>query len=85
MAQAPSLQLGEPECFGRRPSFRRPAAFQTCGGRLAESLQVWRPGLPARSERTPSMLWKGFQRPKRLEFERETLTGSVRPVLRAAI
>jgi DNA-directed RNA polymerase subunit alpha len=29
-------------------------------------------GLPARKER--HMLWKGFQRPKRLEFERETLT-----------
>src|SRR6185503_5382272 len=25
-------------------------------------------------ERTCQMLWKGFQRPKRLEFERETLT-----------
>jgi DNA-directed RNA polymerase subunit alpha len=25
-------------------------------------------------ERTQQMLWKGFQRPKRLEFERETLT-----------
>src|SRR4051812_25755896 len=25
-------------------------------------------------ERIEAMLWKGFQRPKRLEFERETLT-----------
>ena len=37
-------------------------------------MQVWRPELPARGERTNHMLWKGFQRPKRLEFERETLT-----------
>jgi DNA-directed RNA polymerase subunit alpha len=37
-------------------------------------VQVWRPELPARGERMMSMLWKGFQRPKRLEFERETLT-----------
>ena len=36
--------------------------------------QVWRPGLPARSRKDNMMLWKGFQRPKRLEFERETLT-----------
>ena len=41
-----------------------------------------RPPRPARPGRmdvghvkgTPTMLWKGFQRPKRLEFERETLT-----------
>jgi hypothetical protein len=26
------------------------------------------------AERNKAMLWKGFQRPKRLEFERETLT-----------
>jgi DNA-directed RNA polymerase subunit alpha len=37
-------------------------------------MQVWRPGLPARWRKDVSMLWKGFQRPKRLEFERETLT-----------
>src|SRR5437899_1817378 len=36
-------------------------------------MQVWRPvcGPVAKGY---SMLWKGFQRPKRLEFERETLT-----------
>jgi DNA-directed RNA polymerase subunit alpha len=37
-------------------------------------MQVWRPGLPARAKGTFIMLWKGFQRPKRLEFERDTLT-----------
>src|SRR5437762_8624234 len=43
----------------------RPAALQTCGGRPVNILA----GLGDRT-----MLWKGFQRPKRLEFERETLT-----------
>jgi DNA-directed RNA polymerase subunit alpha len=38
------------------------------------STQVWLPATPAAGERTTTMLWKGFQRPKRLEFERETLT-----------
>ena len=37
-------------------------------------LQVWRPVCGPVSERDRQMLWKGFQRPKRLEFERETLT-----------
>src|SRR4051812_38049498 len=37
-------------------------------------MQVWRPELPARSRKEDTMLWKGFQRPKRLEFERDTLT-----------
>jgi DNA-directed RNA polymerase subunit alpha len=37
-------------------------------------MQVWRPELPARSRKEHTMLWKGFQRPKRLEVERETLT-----------
>src|SRR5437588_734844 len=43
----------------------RPAALQTCGGRPVNILA----GLG-----DINMLWKGFQRPKRLEFERETLT-----------
>src|SRR5262245_62124463 len=39
------------------------------------SLQVWRPRLSARHAKgIHTMLWKGFQRPKRLEIERETLT-----------
>ena len=37
-------------------------------------LQVWRPVCGPVGERDRHMLWKGFQRPKRLEFERETLT-----------
>jgi DNA-directed RNA polymerase subunit alpha len=37
-------------------------------------MQVWRPDDRLAGERTDTMLWKGFQRPKRLEFERETLT-----------
>src|SRR6195256_72320 len=37
-------------------------------------LQVWRPVCGPVRERNTSMLWKGFQRPKRLELERETLT-----------
>ena len=37
-------------------------------------MQVWRPELPARLRKDITMLWKGFQRPKRLEFERDTLT-----------
>src|SRR5438067_5360126 len=37
-------------------------------------MQVWRPVCGPVGERTHTMLWKGFQRPKRLEFERETLT-----------
>ena len=37
-------------------------------------MQVWRPVCGPVSERDTNMLWKGFQRPKRLEFERETLT-----------
>ena len=36
--------------------------------------QVWRPKLSARMRKGDQMLWKGFQRPKRLEVERETLT-----------
>src|ERR1700740_1937369 len=36
-------------------------------------LQVWRPICGPVCERDSDM-WKGFQRPKRLEFERETLT-----------
>ena len=31
-------------------------------------------GLPARSRKERDDMWKGFQRPKRLDFERETLT-----------
>src|SRR6185369_5962672 len=37
-------------------------------------LQVWRPVCGPVAKGIPHMLWKGFQRPKRLEFERETLT-----------
>tara|TARA_B100001123_G_C15319244_1_gene1027342 strand:- start:249 stop:1280 length:1032 start_codon:yes stop_codon:yes gene_type:complete len=37
-------------------------------------MQAWRPGLPARWRKELLMLWKGFQRPKRIDFERDTLT-----------
>lgn len=37
-------------------------------------MQAWRPGLPARWREELLMLWKGFQRPKRIDFERSTLT-----------
>src|SRR5271154_760110 len=36
-------------------------------------MQVWRP-VCGPDAKGINMLWKGFQRPKRLEFERETLT-----------
>jgi DNA-directed RNA polymerase subunit alpha len=41
--------------------------------------QVWSDGAPGgraggQAKGSHAMLWKGFQRPKRLEFERETLT-----------
>ena len=39
-------------------------------------LQVWRPGCGPVSERNIDMLWKGFQRPKRLEFERVVVRGA---------
>ena len=61
-------ELAEPPASLRRPQLsdlRREA-----GG---HNPQVWRPGWWPVSERNV-MLWKGFQRPKRLEFERETLT-----------
>ena len=37
------------------------------------------------AERTDSMLWRGFQRPKVLEYDRETLTGPVRALSCAAV
>src|SRR6201988_1034122 len=39
-------------------------------------MQVWRPVCGPVAKGT-TMLWKGFQRPKRLEFERETRTERV--------
>src|SRR6185436_7014649 len=49
-------------------ALHRPAA----GGR--RSLAGLEARLRARWRKDSTMLWKGFQRPKRLEFERETLT-----------
>jgi DNA-directed RNA polymerase subunit alpha len=58
--------------FNRNPPARSLTDLRReAGGR---NLQVWRPGLPARWRKDIPMLWKGFQRPKRLEFERDTLT-----------
>src|SRR5687767_6582011 len=60
-----------------RPHFayRRPAALQTCSGRPAgHTRRSGGRGCRPVRERNTAMLWKGFQRPKRLDFERETLT-----------
>src|SRR4051812_24112362 len=49
-----------------------PQLTQTCGVRSAVISRSGGPSAgPTKGYR---MLWKGFQRPKRLEFERETLT-----------
>ena len=60
-----------PSLIGRS---RRPAALHrpAAGGR--RSLAGLEARLRARRRKERHMLWKGFQRPKRLEFERETLT-----------
>src|SRR5262245_59418857 len=54
----------------------RPQPFQTCGGRRGAKRQVWRAAhdRTARYRKEHAMLWKGFQRPKRLDVERDTLT-----------
>ena len=63
------LSLDQSRYVSRRPAaLYRPAA----GGR--RSLAGLEARLRARWRKDTRMLWKGFQRPKRLEFERETLT-----------
>jgi hypothetical protein len=59
-------QLFRPAAGGRRSHSTAGLGSETCrsGGRAAGPF----------GERTGTMLWKGFQRPKRLDFERETLT-----------
>src|SRR5204863_7739179 len=53
----------------------RPAAFTDLRREVDGHVQVWRPGLRAHRRKDKCLMWwKGFQRPKRLEFERETLT-----------
>jgi len=47
---------------------------QTCGGRSAVTCRSGGPSAGPLAKGQKPMLWKGFQRPKRLEFERETLT-----------
>jgi DNA-directed RNA polymerase subunit alpha len=57
------------------PPVTGPQPSQTCGVRPVTILAGLEARLRARGERTSTvMLWKGFQRPKRLEIERETLT-----------
>src|SRR5688572_7227118 len=58
----------------RLTRIHQPAAFRPAAGGWWNNPQVWRPELPARWRKEVAMLWKGFQRPKRLEFERDTLT-----------
>jgi DNA-directed RNA polymerase subunit alpha len=45
--------------------------FRPAAGGERLNLQVWRQRLAAREQ---TKMWKGFQRPKRLEYERDTLT-----------
>ena len=54
------------------PSTR--SLIQTCGGRSTVTCRSGGPSAGPLAKGSPHMLWKGFQRPKRLEFERETLT-----------
>src|SRR4029077_11742885 len=53
---------------------RRPAALSDLQREAGGHSQVWRPVCGPVAKGRMHMLWKGFQRPKRLEFERETLT-----------
>ena len=56
----------------RKPLTR--SLTQTCGGRSAVTCRSGGPSAGPSAKGRINMLWKGFQRPKRLEFERETLT-----------
>src|SRR5437773_12073058 len=68
-ARIPNTRVCIPNFANRRSAaLYRPAA----GGR--RSLAGLEARLRARRRKDTAMLWKGFQRPKRLEFERETLT-----------
>jgi len=56
----------------RKPPARSSSDLQREAG--GDNPQVWRPGCRPVWRKDVTMLWKGFQRPKRLDFERETLT-----------
>src|SRR5438093_8118015 len=68
----PNSEFQIPNCMIRKPSAR--SLTQTCGGRPAVTCRSGGPSAGPSAKGTHAMLWKGFQRPKRLEFERETLT-----------